>query len=722
MEITVERRIHSRRIAFRDLHIQEWVLGGFNSCVRHKPYALLLHGWMGQGTDFVGMSTKLAENGLHVIVPDLPYHGMSIRSQPENILKLAQELIPILHFLIRPAFHNNIPLAIIGYSLGGRIALELCSLLAQHRTPFVDLRAIILISCAPAPSTASERALCVCSSQSYANALLSSKSTAEYNTWLRTTWYQNSMWGKLSQISDFDSFVASRVQAFSISQRDAWATAAICFSRALMTPAGPFSSQTKALYICGSCDTKYLNLLPHFQSLFPNFNSFVVPQTGHNVLLEAPKIVIKQIVSFLSTFFTSPIDEINFSLERVLSREYTLRLREPISVNGQNVSTREGILVSLLTSRGAAGVGDICPLPGLQATSITSCRSQIDRFRIRLNERNKHCALCFDLININQLTEGFSAVVRNGIECGLIHAVSETIGMKMNAVLRKLLSTTVDENDDIFNSCSHNESVSINTVVPRKTLVSKELFKDSVTELTLTPSRTVKLKVGVASSTIEEAQVVTNLARACKQASKGLRLDANRSWSTIDYNIFCEKLEELGAPFGDIEYIEEPLQNASLLQSFLRSSKKHHCNLRVALDETLTDCTVGDIELVELAKSCEAFIVKPAVVGSLQKLKKLVGIANDTKCVVILSSAFESGVGIAWNAFLASVANFLVKANSETLESKCHGLGTYSYLLQDVGYSHFASDCLQADKSAVCLRQCYQFLTKAALFVLDTYS
>lgn len=86
------------------------------------PPVLLLHGWGGSFDAIwrrAGWCEALAAAGREVLALDLPGHGMAAQSHdPQAYADLASLLSERL-----PAVHG--PLDIVGYSLGGKLALEL---------------------------------------------------------------------------------------------------------------------------------------------------------------------------------------------------------------------------------------------------------------------------------------------------------------------------------------------------------------------------------------------------------------------------------------------------------------------------------------------------------------------------------------------------------------------------------------------------------------------
>ena len=81
---------------------------------------LLLHGFTGRGTAFGSLGTILARR-FRIVTVDLPGHGRSAAAAPQrlSVERTADDLASILRHV------DAAPAAVLGYSLGARIALRL---------------------------------------------------------------------------------------------------------------------------------------------------------------------------------------------------------------------------------------------------------------------------------------------------------------------------------------------------------------------------------------------------------------------------------------------------------------------------------------------------------------------------------------------------------------------------------------------------------------------
>lgn len=159
---------------------------------------------------------------------------------------------------------------------------------------------------------------------------------------------------------------------------------------------------------------------------------------------------------------------------------------------------------------------------------------------------------------------------------------------------------------------------------------------------------TAKLKVaGMATETAAE------LIKELKDKLK-LRIDVNRAWNLKQSLDFFSAFSA-----DDFEYIEEPVNDLKALPFFTHP---------FALDETLRELTFDKIPKLPLLK---AFIFKPTLMGGYSVCRKLMSLGKE----IVLSAAFESGIGI------AQIASFVSELN---LPTHPLGIDTYTYLKRDL--------------------------------------
>ncbi|EPZ00910.1 o-succinylbenzoate synthase [Mannheimia haemolytica] len=121
-----------------------------------------------------------------------------------------------------------------------------------------------------------------------------------------------------------------------------------------------------------------------------------------------------------------------------------------------------------------------------------------------------------------------------------------------------------------------------------------------------------------------------------------LRLDANRLWSLEQAVKFAEKIANEHKP--RIQFIEEPCQALELSRQFATQT-----DIAIAWDETVREANF----LVKKEPNLTAIIIKPTLVGSLEKCVNLIQQAQKQGLVAVISSSLESSLGLTQLARIA---------------------------------------------------------------------
>ncbi len=152
--------------------------------------------------------------------------------------------------------------------------------------------------------------------------------------------------------------------------------------------------------------------------------------------------------------------------------------------------------------------------------------------------------------------------------------------------------------------------------------------------------RAVKLKVGGRPLADDIARV-----RAVADAlgpGVALRLDANRAWTLDEALRFAEAVSAL-----PIALLEEPLADPERLSELAERSR-----LPLGLDETLVGAAPEDLAAYGFART---LVLKPTLLGGVRACLRWADAAHALGMSVLVSSAFESGIGTRQAVALASV-------------------------------------------------------------------
>lgn len=296
---------------------------------------------------------------------------------------------------------------------------------------------------------------------------------------------------------------------------------------------------------------------------------------------------------------------------------YRLPLVTPVRWGDKEHTEREGALLYLEDAERKLGWGEAAPLPGFSHETLEEAIDDLKQ-------------ICSDSTNPERF---------EGIKPAAHFAYASA----------KLQSTL---------------SYSDTKLVPQNALLSGDgdALCQRAEQATEQGFTAFKMKVG--RRPMEEECELVSAVRRIIGPEAALRLDANRGWTLEEAVARCEALQEY-----NITYIEEPLQNPLELTEFTRASA-----IPYALDESIQDLE-QDASLMEsysniINQAC-AFIWKPTLVTT-ECMSKLVQAHPDTP--VVLSAAFESGVGLASVARMATTRPSIPAA----------GLDTYSWLADDV--------------------------------------
>jgi O-succinylbenzoate synthase len=302
---------------------------------------------------------------------------------------------------------------------------------------------------------------------------------------------------------------------------------------------------------------------------------------------------------------------------------YEMPLAAPLPLAHGILERRAGLLLKLTTDDGRFGWGEAAPLPGFSAESLDEAASAL-------------------------LARARSLAGKTLSEDALPD--EDFAGPCPASVSFALASAALALSNDI------NGAVPLNALLAGDPAQILERARDLAAE----GYRCAKLKVGQATPAVD-AELVCGV-REALGVSVALRLDANRAWSFSEALDFAERIKGCA-----IAYIEEPLADPAQLLAFHEKT-----GLPYALDETFVARDASN-EIFEGAAAC---IWKPTLLhfpGIGERLR-----TNDYVVPVqqlVLSAAFESGVGI------AALARY---AAAYGCPETPIGLDTYSWLAEDV--------------------------------------
>ncbi|MBI3160167.1 MAG: 2-succinyl-6-hydroxy-2,4-cyclohexadiene-1-carboxylate synthase [Chloroflexi bacterium] len=258
---------------------------------RDSPALLFLHGFMGRGGNWQRIAERFADS-YYCVLPDLPGHGHNTGLSPGYRFTydgLTRGLETLLGKLGIPE-----PV-LVGYSLGGRLALSFCL-----DRPY-SARALVLESASPGIEAQPERVRRAALDDQRADRILSEG----MGTFL-DTWYQAPLFTPLAARPD----LLKQVIAENGRNVPAWMAQAI---RELSPGRVPSfwkflpNIQIPTLLLAGEHDGAYMDTLTTASRLIPKAEFRVIPGSGHNIHLEQPEAFADALEDFLSSLIpTTP--------------------------------------------------------------------------------------------------------------------------------------------------------------------------------------------------------------------------------------------------------------------------------------------------------------------------------------------------------------------------------------------------------------------------------
>ena len=779
-----------------------------------RKVLVMLHGWMGDKYDWdeVGMSmTKSLPPNWMILSIDLPGHGgsrlqmssdaQSLRSALHLDVNCERDTLSVdamaksVMFTLSKAYGIEAVDAVVGYSLGGRVALAMKRLSESSSSDTIHalLRAdtkMVLVSASPGDlsseeSTNSESAdnartklderlsseIMSCTDTAYLLPNISSEGKLLWSNML-DRWYTAPIWGDLKRNdSVYGDMMAKRISALSSRGRDLSAALTQCSPPRNAKEDWRRCAPQQTLYLAGTLDTKYKTIGKTW-STTQGVHLEELPGVGHALLTEAPCVVADLISTFVmkehpQDTITSrtteslplPSDEGDTevsvsdtpesdtavltqggarappsdthsgeSIASLTFEAFSIDLMDGSQKDknvfgigwgekaeakeSTKVKTRTGFIIQLDSGAGLmeVGIGEVSPLSGLHPESLDNAKEQLLTLKQYLSSAQRGPLPPFEANSILQLAGGlqeflenlsrdvgidtFLPSVRSGLEMALLSLASQKVGLPIHqALLRNCKEHTV---------LSTNPSISLNGLITRGATTWSSLPPTQGKAAISFPS--LKVKVGH-QELADDAIAITH---AFQRSSGMVRADANRAWNDSQAIEFALALDGLDLHAMDrLEFVEEPLVKLTdtigswSLEAQVEGLERwyEHSGINYALDESIADLALENSHhlesiLAELKSSfskgrrgCGAFVLKPALLGL--ELSARIGYfaKKELGIAVVVSSSFDSGVGLAFTAFLAT----LMESLELSTRSFPHGIGTFSLLDGDTLTPPFAS-------------------------------
>jgi o-succinylbenzoate synthase len=291
--------------------------------------------------------------------------------------------------------------------------------------------------------------------------------------------------------------------------------------------------------------------------------------------------------------------------------------------NNAEVQSREGLIVHVISDKGAMGFGEISPLPGISPETFKKAAYQADAMA---RELKGLWAPLEPHILVKWLSERLPdthvcSSVKFGLESAIMSMVTGILSQTIKTFLRP------GKIKDI-RSAGLLQGTAPDVARQARFLLSKGYT-------------TFKLKVGNRNIPLDVKKV--DAVRGVIGPEGRLRLDADRAWRLDEALVFAQNIGK-----DRIDYIEEPLADPVQLAEFFRLT-----DIPIAVNETWTDQASENSKT--LSGSSYA-VVRPMSMGGITGFLRSLEKAEQLGMPVVVTSAFETGVGMTILANLAAIA------------------------------------------------------------------
>lgn len=237
-----------------------------------SPTWVLLHGFMGSHNDYENVAGRLPGT---VLAPDLLGHGGTTASA-ELVYSMAAQ-VEVLHDWLHQDGVAQLPVQLVGYSMGGRVAI------AYAVTYPEDVARLVVESGRPGMTDATERMVRRQHDDELATRLLADGLTRFVDRWEQLPLFASqTRLPEATRAMVRAGCLAQSPEGLATSLRDMGTGAQPDFWPALSGLRMPVTLLT------GELDPKFTAIADQMMARLPEAAHQVVPGVGHNVHLEAP--------------------------------------------------------------------------------------------------------------------------------------------------------------------------------------------------------------------------------------------------------------------------------------------------------------------------------------------------------------------------------------------------------------------------------------------------
>ncbi|MDO8580669.1 MAG: o-succinylbenzoate synthase [Candidatus Omnitrophota bacterium] len=315
--------------------------------------------------------------------------------------------------------------------------------------------------------------------------------------------------------------------------------------------------------------------------------------------------------------------------------QYTLPLKPGLTVLGNPLTQREGLIIHLHGNDKAEGFGEISPLPGFNKESLAEALEQAKECKQQLVGQN----IPSGIEKLNGKFQswlgpmGLKPSVRFGVEMAVLNLLANAANVPLIQLISKEIHTQIRVNALLQGPKS--------TVLSQAQALIDQGYK------------AIKLK-----ATGKNIAENIDLVRSVNGVISGqalLHVDVNQQWTL---NEAIEFGNEVG--LAAMDYIEEPFREIEEIPQFFMQT-----TIPVALDESLQKFSFNDIKSIE---GVDVLVLKPTFLGGIERTWDWMNHARRFALETVISSSFETGVGLLALANLSGATYRETTAGLDTLK------------------------------------------------------
>jgi len=317
---------------------------------------------------------------------------------------------------------------------------------------------------------------------------------------------------------------------------------------------------------------------------------------------------------------------------------YELKLNTPFETAKGKITERRGFIISLKSSSGKIGIGDVSPLPEFGSETYEQAEQRIASIKIAIRVGREGIKQ-----SLKNLLSDFNShpALKHGLEQAIINLICNESDISIAELLELRLKKEIAINAAIG-------FLKPQEAAARALQFVKEGFK------------TLKLKTG--RENFEDDLETVSLIRKAVGEDVKIRIDTNGKWSLVDAINYLNKLKEF-----KLEYAEQPVNSVEEFNEL-----KSKTSVPLAVDESIRDIDSAKNFISE--KAIDYVILKPMMLGGLLPTIEIIELAENNNVAPVITSSFESAIGRA-NTVIAAAS---VRADI------AHGLAISKYFENDI--------------------------------------